>query len=162
MISLIAAMTKVEHIIGDQGKMPWHLPADLAWFKQHTVDKPIIMGRKTWQSLGCVLPSRRNIVVSSDTRLKLVPQLECVQDPQAALDLVAISPEVMIIGGAQLYAYFLPQAQRMYLSFIDAKLKGDTVFPAYQAQDWRLVQEQNFLADAKNPYNYSFTIYERL
>jgi dihydrofolate reductase len=68
----------------------------------------------------------------------------------------------MIIGGAQLYAYFLPQAQRMYLSFIDAKLKGDTVFPAYQAQDWRLVQEQNFLADAKNPYNYSFTIYERL
>ena len=161
MISLIAAMTRVEHVIGDQGRMPWHLPADLAWFKHNTLNKPIIMGRKTWQSLGRALPGRRNIVVSSDTSLKLA-QAECVQHPQAALDLVADSPEVMIIGGAQLYTYFLPQAQRMYLSFIDAKLKGDTVFPAYRAQDWCLVHEQNFLADAKNPYNYSFTLYERL
>lgn len=161
MISLIAAMTRVEHVIGDQGVMPWHLPADLAWFKQNTLNKPIIMGRKTWQSLGRALPGRRNIVVSRDPNLQLA-NVESVTHPQAALDLVTTSPEVMIIGGAQLYTYFLPQAQRMYLSFIDAKLTGDTVFPVYQAQDWHLIQEQNFLADAKNPYNYSFTIYERL
>lgn len=161
MISLIAAMTRAEHVIGYQGVMPWHLPADLAWFKQNTLAKPLIMGRKTWQSLGRALPGRRNIVVSSDTCLQ-VANVEFVTHPQAALDLITDSPEVMIIGGAQLYSYFLPQAQRMYLTFIEAKLTGDTVFPHYQAQDWHLVQEQSFLADAKNPYNYSFTIYERL
>lgn len=161
MISLIAAMTRTEHVIGHQGAMPWHLPADLAWFKQNTLDKPIIMGRKTWQSLGRALPKRRNIVVSRDADLK-IPNIEFVTSPQAALDLVADSPEIMIIGGAQLYRYFLPHAERMYLTFIDAELAGDTVFPDYQKYAWQLSQEQHFLADAKNTYNYSFTIYERL
>lgn len=161
MIALIAAMTCDEHIIGYQGSMPWHLPADLAWFKQNTLGKPIIMGRKTWQSLGRALPNRRNIVVSSDTSLA-APAVEFVPDPEAALHLVADQPEVLIIGGAQLYSYFLPKAQRMYLTFIEAKLKGDTVFPSFRQTDWCLVQEQVCLADAKNPYNYSFTIYERL
>ncbi|MFI0399736.1 MAG: type 3 dihydrofolate reductase [Thiolinea sp.] len=161
MISLIAAMTRTKHVIGHQGAMPWHLPADLAWFKQNTLDKPIIMGRKTWQSLGKALPKRRNIVVSGAADLK-IPNVEFVTSPQAALDLVADSPEIMIIGGALLYRYFLPHAERMYLTFIDAELAGDTVFPDYQKHAWLLSQEQYFLADAKNPYNYSFTIYERL
>ena len=161
MISLIAAMTRTEHVIGYQGAMPWHLPADLAWFKQNTLDKPIIMGRKTWQSLGKPLPKRRNIVISRDLSLNL-PNVDFVTSPQAALDLVATCPEIMIIGGAQLYHYFLPQAERMYLTFIDAELTGDTVFPSYQVEAWQLSQEQHFLADAKNPYNYSLTVYERL
>lgn len=161
MISLIAAMTRDEHIIGYQGSMPWHLPADLAWFKHNTLGKPIIMGRKTWQSLGRVLPGRRNIVISSDTRLS-IPNLEFAPTPEAALSLVSDLPEVVIIGGAQVYHYFLPQVQRMYLTFIDAELMGDTVFPAVNQDDWCLLQEQNYLADTKNPHNYSFTIYERL
>lgn len=161
MISLIAAMTRTEHVIGYQGSMPWHLPADLAWFKQNTLDKPIIMGRKTWQSLGRALPKRRNIVVSNDQTLS-APDVEFVASPQAALDLTVGSAEVMVIGGAQLYSYFLPQARRLYLTFIDAEFTGDTLFPNYQLQNWRAVHEQHFLADAKNPYNYSFAIYERL
>lgn len=161
MISLIAAMTYDQHVIGNQGVMPWHLPADLAWFKQNTLAKPIIMGRKTWQSLGRPLPNRRNIVVSSDTKLVL-PNVEVVATPELAYQLVSDSPEIMIIGGAQLYSYFLPQAQRMYLTCIDAQLLGDTFFPSYPAAEWQLIQKQQFLADAKNPYNYSFSIYERL
>ncbi|TXH70384.1 MAG: type 3 dihydrofolate reductase [Thiothrix sp.] len=161
MISLIAAMTRADHVIGHQGSMPWHLPADLAWFKQHTLGKPIIMGRKTWQSLGRALPHRRNIVVSSGSVLSQ-PEVEFVTSPDAALDLVQASPEVFIIGGAQLYTYFLPQAQRMYLTFIEAQLAGDTFFPSFDLQEWHLATEQHYQADHKNPYNYSFTIYERL
>ncbi len=161
MISLIAAMTRADHVIGYQGSMPWYLPADLAWFKQNTLGKPIIMGRKTWQSLGRALPNRRNIVVSSSIT-DSEPNIEVRPTPEAAMELVANSPEVVIIGGAQLYDYFLPQTQRMYLTFIDAQLVGDTFFPSFDAKSWHLTEEQHFVADQKNPYNYSFTIYERL
>jgi dihydrofolate reductase len=161
MISLIAAMTQNEHVIGNQGVMPWHLPADLAWFKQNTLAKPIIMGRKTWQSLGKVLPGRRNIVVSADTSLA-ADNVEFVSTPEQALERVQASPEVMIIGGAQLYRYFLPQAERMYLTLIAAHLKGDTFFPTYSSKDWQIIQQQDFLADSKNAYNYSFNILERI
>jgi len=161
MISLIAAMTRDEQVIGYQGSMPWHLPADLSWFKQNTLGKPIIMGRKTWQSLGRALPGRRNIVISSDLKLQ-APQVEFVSNPEQALKLVVDASESMIIGGAQLYRHFLPQARRMYLTYIDAHFTGDTVFPDYSAQDWLLTHEQHLSADAKNPYNYSFTIYERV
>lgn len=161
MISLIAAMTRADHAIGYQGSMPWHLPADLAWFKQNTLGKPIIMGRKTWQSLGRALPNRHNIVVSSNY-INSVPNVDFVPTPEIALNLVANSPEIMVIGGAQLYQYFLPKIQRMYLTFIDAQLVADTFFPNFDVKDWHLLQEQHFVADHKNPYNYSFTIYERL
>lgn len=161
MISLIAAMTRADHVIGYQGSMPWHLPADLAWFKQRTLGKPIIMGRKTWQSLGRALPNRRNIVVSN-SYLDSMPNVDVVPTPEAAINLVANSPEIMIIGGAQLYAHFLPQAQRLYLTFIEAQLIGDTFFPNFNAHDWQLIEEKSYLADQQNPYNYSFTIYERL
>lgn len=161
MISLIAAMTRADHVIGYQGSMPWHLPADLAWFKQRTLGKPIIMGRKTWQSLGRALPNRRNIVVSN-SYTDSMPNVDVVPTPEAAINLVANSPEIMIIGGAQLYAHFLPQAQRLYLTFIEAQLIGDTFFPNFNAHDWQLIEEKSYLADQQNPYNYSFTIYERL
>lgn len=161
MISLIAAMTRADHVIGYQGSMPWHLPADLAWFKQRTLGKPIIMGRKTWQSLGRALPNRRNIVVSNSYTGSM-PNVDVVPTPEAAINLVANSPEIMIIGGAQLYAHFLPQAQRLYLTFIEAQLIGDTFFPNFNAHDWQLIEEKSYLADQQNPYNYSFTIYERL
>ena len=161
MISLIAAMTSAKHVIGWQGTMPWHLPADLAWFKQNTIEKPVLMGRKTWDSLGRALPKRRNIVITQQTNLA-APHVEFVHTPVDALKLVADQPEVMVIGGAQLYRQFLPMAQRMYLTFIDANLSGDTFFPSYNQADWRLIHQTSYLADAKNPYNYSFTIYERI
>ena len=159
-LSLIVARAK-NNVIGLNNTLPWHLPEDLKRFRALTTGHHIIMGRKTWQSLGRALPNRRNIVVSSSTT-DSVPNIEVRPTPEAAMELVANSPEVVIIGGAQLYHYFLPQTQRMYLTFIDAQLVGDTFFPSFDTKNWYLAEEQHFVADQKNPYNYSFTIYERL
>lgn len=160
MVSLIAAMAE-QRVIGRDGQMPWHMPADLAWFKRQTLGKPIIMGRKTWDSIGKALPGRRNVVVSRDSLFQPVGA-ERASSPEAALALVAGEPEVMVIGGAQLYASFLPHAQKLYLTLIKANLSGDTFFPDYTSYSWRELEYQQHPADAKNPYPYDFLILERL
>lgn len=140
--------------------MPWHLPADLAWFKRHTLGKPVIMGRKTWQSIGRALPNRTNIVISRSQ-----PERESgaiwVKDPDAALSEAASASEVMIIGGGQLYQYFLPQAKRLYLTLVRAEVAGDTWFPEYQAEQWQLLERYSHSKDAKNLYDCEFMILER-
>ncbi len=141
--------------------MPWHLPADLAWFKRHTWGKPVLMGRKTWQSIGRSLPGRRNIVISRDSALHL-PGAEILPSPQAALASVADVPEVMVIGGAEIYRLFLPQADRLYLTLIDAPLDGDAWFPDYTPLNWRQLECVQQPADERNPYGCSFTILEKL
>lgn len=160
MVSLIAAMAD-QRVIGRDGQMPWHMPADLAWFKRQTLGKPVIMGRKTWDSIGKALPGRRNVVVSRDGLFQPVGA-ECASSPDAALALVADEPEVMVIGGAQLYASFLPHAQKLYLTLIKANLSGDTFFPDYTSYPWRELEHQQHPADTKNPYPYDFLILERL
>ncbi len=159
MLSLIAAMAQ-QRVIGCNGAMPWHLPADLAWFKQNTLGKPMIMGRKTWDSIGRALPGRRTIVISRDAALQPVGA-ERVISPEAALAAVAGAPEIMIVGGAQIYQHFLTYADRLYLTLIDADFTGDTFFPDYNQHQWRTVERVNHPADAKNPYPYSFLILER-
>lgn len=159
MLSLIAAMAH-QRVIGCEGNMPWHLPADLAWFKQNTVGKPIIMGRKTWDSIGRALPGRRNLVISRDTTFQ--PNgAERVASPDIALAAVVNSPEIMIVGGAQIYQHFLAHADRLYLTLIDADFSGDAFFPNYNQHQWRELERINHPADAKNPYPYSFLILER-
>lgn len=161
MLSLIAAMTP-ERVIGLDGDMPWHLPADLAWFKRNTLEKPIIMGRKTWASIGCKpLPKRRNIVISRDTSLTLTGA-ELVDSPDSALALVDDASEVMIIGGAQIYSHFLPQADRLYITLIHASVEGDSWFPAYDQMNWRQSSCENLEADDKNPHACSFMVLDRL
>lgn len=140
--------------------MPWHLPADLAWFKQNTLGKPIVMGRKTWDSIGRALPGRRNLVISRDATFQPAGA-ERVDSPDAALVAVADVPEVMIVGGAQIYQHFLARADRLYLTLIDADFAGDTFFPDYNLHQWRELDRVNRPADAKNPYPYSFLILER-
>lgn len=140
--------------------MPWHLPADLAWFKRNTLGKPVIMGRKTWDSIGRALPGRRNLVISRDPTFQPI-SVERVVSPEAALALVADVPEVMVIGGAQIYEHFLPRAQRLYLTLINADLLGDTFFPDYNQHPWHELERTDYPADAKNPYPYSFLILER-
>lgn len=140
--------------------MPWHLPADLAWFKRNTLGKPVIMGRKTWDSIGRALPGRRNLVISRDPTFQPIG-VERVVSPEAALALVADVPEVMVIGGAQIYEHFLPRAQRLYLTLINADLLGDTFFPDYNQHPWHELERTDYPADAKNPYPYSFLILER-
>lgn len=147
-------------VIGLDGKMPWHLPADFAWFKQNTLGKPIVMGRKTWDSIGRALPGRRNLVISRDESFQPAGA-ERVASPDEVETLLADAPEIMIVGGAQVYQHFLPKAERLYLTLIDVELPGDTFFPDYIEADWCEVSRSEHPADAKNPYPCSFLILER-
>lgn len=157
-ISLIAALA-VDRVIGMENAMPWHLPADLAWFKRQTLNKPIIMGRNTFRSIGQPLPGRKNIVVSSragdDERVTWVSTLE------AALEAASDAEEVMVIGGGSIYQQMLPQASRMYLTHIDAEVEGDTHFPEYEPDAWSSVFSEFHDADEKNSHSYCFEILER-
>lgn len=157
-ISLIAALA-VDRVIGMENAMPWHLPADLAWFKRQTLNKPIIMGRNTFRSIGQPLPGRKNIVVSSragdDERVTWVSSLE------AALDAAQGAEEVMVIGGGSIYQQMLPQASRLYLTHIDAEVEGDTHFPEYEPDAWSSVFSEFHDADEKNSHSYCFEILER-
>ncbi|MCW2477865.1 type 3 dihydrofolate reductase [Candidatus Symbiopectobacterium sp. NZEC135] len=158
MISLIAALA-VDRVIGMENSMPWHLPADLAWFKRQTLNKPIIMGRNTFRSIGQPLPGRKNIVVSSrvgdDERVTWVSTLE------AALEAASGAEEVMVIGGGSIYQQMLPQASRLYLTHIDAEVEGDTHFPEYEPDAWSSVFSEFHDADEKNSHSYCFEILER-
>ncbi|MEJ2507861.1 MAG: type 3 dihydrofolate reductase [Gammaproteobacteria bacterium] len=161
LVSLIAALTD-DHVIGIDNRLPWKLPADMRWFRRHTLGKTVIMGRKTFESLGCrPLPERRNVVVTSD-RGFTAEGAEVVHDIDAAL--AALGPgeeELMVIGGASFYEQMLPRARRLYLTYVHADIEGDAWFPRFDAPQWREVQREDHAADEKNPYPYSFVILER-
>ena len=160
LISMIAAMAH-NRVIGADNAMPWHLPADLKHFKAVTLGKPVIMGRKTYESIGKALPGRLNIVITRDSSFKLDDAV-VVTTPKEALQLVSDVEEVMIIGGGSIYQHFLDRCQRLYLTHIDLDVAGDTCFPDYESQaNWRHIDEQCHLADDKNPYNYRFVTLER-
>lgn len=158
-ISLIAALTD-DRVIGIENRLPWRLPADMRWFRQHTLGKTIVMGRKTFESLdGRPLPDRRNVVVTSD-RGFAADSVEVAHDIDAVLAL-ASEGELMVIGGASFYEQMLPQAERLYLTYVHADIQGDAWFPRFDASEWREVQREDHRADEKNPYDYSFVILER-
>lgn len=157
-LSLIVAMTE-NRVIGLDNQMPWHLPADLAWFKQNTLGKPVIMGRKTFESIGRALPKRRNIVLSR--RGLAAENIEWVTSLECALALVANEPEVMIIGGGHLFAETLTIAERLYLTEIQTQLAGDTFFPEINAKEWQVSFMQTHPADEHNAYACCFKILER-
>lgn len=160
-ISMIAAMA-VDRVIGKDNQMPWHLPADLLHFKKITLGKPVIMGRKTYDSIGRPLPGRLNIVVSRDPTLN-IPGVSCVTSIEQALLMVEGGDEVMVIGGATIYEYFLTVTNRLYLTFIDLETAGDTFFPDYLSQgQWVKTSEENFVADQKNPHNMTFVTLDRV
>jgi dihydrofolate reductase len=157
LISMIAAMAN-NNVIGANNKMPWHLPADLQHFKRLTLGKPIIMGRKTYQSIGKALPGRLNIVITRDKAFSVDDAL-VVNTCEHALGAAQAEPgttEVMIIGGGTVYRHFMPLCNRLYLTLIDLDIAGDTVFPDYQQAGWQQLTEQSHQADQKNPYAYQF------
>lgn len=159
MISLVVAMSK-NRVIGKDQQMPWHLPADLAHFKKVTMGHPIIMGRKTFESIGRPLPGRRNVVI---TRQSIeIPGCEVAHSLEAAIDLVSGEEQVMIIGGGNIFQQAMPLAQKLYLTFIDLDVEGDTFFPAWDDQEWTVISEESHTADAKNPYDYRFVELERV
>ena len=150
-LTLIAAMGK-NRAIGLDGRMPWHLPAELQHFKKATMGKAIVMGRKTWQAIGRPLPGRQNIVVSRNPDF----HAEGVDLANSLDDAIAMSEsdEVMIIGGGQLYALALPMANRMVLTLIDIEPEADTWFPEWDEQKWSQVSEKHFPIDDNNKLAY--------
>lgn len=158
-ISIIAAMDE-NRVIGIENRLPWRLPADMRWFRQQTTGKPVLMGRKTYDSIGKPLPNRRNIVVSRDATLR-IEGCEVVSSADAALALCRDEAEVMVIGGASFYEQMLPRAQRLYLTLVHTTVAGDAHFPAIASGEWREVERHDHDADASNGFDYSFVILER-
>jgi dihydrofolate reductase len=152
-VSIIAAIAK-NNVIGCKGKLPWDMPADLAHFKELTLDKTVIMGRQTYESIGKPLPQRKNIIVTRNLNFKVAGcQIVCSLEEAIAKNQ---NDELMIIGGADLYQQALPLANNLYLTFIDAEVNGDTFFPQIDWKKWQEVAKEKHLADTNNPYNYCF------
>ena len=153
--SLIVATT-LNGVIGKDNQMPWHLPADLAWFRQNTTGKPVIMGRKTFESIGRPLPKRTNIVLSRKPY-----EYEGViwkESLESALEAVKESEEIMLIGGGELFKQYLPYADKLYLTQIQADIDGDTFFPLLNWDEWEIEFEQYHEKDDQNPYACRFLI----
>ena len=148
-------------VIGKDNQMPWHLPADLKHFKTVTLGKPIIMGRKTYESIGRPLPGRKNIVISTN-KAYMLEGCETVTSLNEALSLVNDVDEVMIIGGGFLYAQTLSQADRLYLTFIDLDVDGDTHFPDFKTLNIKEIKREKYHKDEKNLYDYEFVDFEVL
>lgn len=150
-ITLVAAMA-ANRAIGLEGRMPWHLPRELRHFKQTTMGKPIVMGRKTWESIGRALPGRQNLVVTRNQQFA-APGCDVAGSLQEAVAL-ARSEEVMVIGGGQLYAEALPVADRMILTLVDCQPEADTWFPQWDEDEWVELASRVELPDGQNPYAY--------
>ncbi|MEZ8966538.1 diacylglycerol kinase [Vibrio breoganii] len=157
-VSMIAAMAN-NRIIGKDNQMPWHLPADFTWFKKCTMGKPVIMGRKTYESIGRPLPGRHNIVVSRDAELT-IEGVTTVTSIESALEVVADEAEVMIIGGGSIYEHCLPMADKLYLTYIDLEVDGDTQFPDW-GEGWKQTHSEQYLSDEKNAHDMQFVVLEK-
>ena len=159
-ITLIVAMG-ANRVIGVGNRMPWHLSADLKRFRQITLSKPILMGRKTHESIGRPLPGRLNIVLTRDTDYR-AEGCTVVHDPAGALDAAGAAHELMVIGGADLYRSFLPRADRLHLTLIHRDFAGDTFFPDFDPADWQEVARQDVHDDPESGgLTYSFLTLER-
>lgn len=159
LVTLVVAMAD-GGVIGRDNRMPWHLPADLAHFKRVTMGKPIVMGRKTFASIGRPLPGRTNVVVTRD-RAFGAEGVTVAHSLDEALDACGDVPEAMVIGGGEVYAAALPRARRIHLTEVHAAIDGDTRFPAVDPAAWREVARERRDADDRNPHAMSFVTLER-
>ena len=148
-------------VIGRANRLPWRLPADLRRFKSVTMGKPVIMGRKTYESIGTPLPGRSNIVVTRDPDYR-APGCEVVHSLEQALEAGAGHAEVMVIGGAELYRQALGRAERIYLTLVRAEVEGDALFPDIEPQQWRELERESHRADERNQYDYDFVTLQRV
>jgi dihydrofolate reductase len=163
--SMIVAMAE-NRVIGINNKLPWYLPNDLKYFKQVTMGKPILMGRKTYESIGKPLPGRANIVITrnqdwSAEGVKVVHSLEQAFELGESVCEIDGQEEVMIIGGDQIYQTSLPDVDRIYLTKVHAAVEGDAYFPEVDWSEWREIGREDFEAEGPNPYDYSFIVLDR-
>lgn len=156
MISLIVAHDK-NRVIGYENEMPWHLPGDLQYFKEMTMGKPVVMGRKTFESIGRPLPGRRNIVITRNADYT-AEGIETAPSLEAALALVRGAEEVMVIGGEQIFTQALPLAQKLYITLIDNEFVGDTYFPDYPGWTRTKTGEPNV---AKEGFTFTYCVFEK-
>lgn len=159
-LALIVAMAQ-NRVIGIDNKMPWYLPNDLKYFKAVTMGKPVIMGRKTHESIGRPLPGRTNIVITRDTSYqtegcKIVHSLAEAIKLAESICLIDGADEVIVMGGAQIYGLALADADRLYLTEVHANVEGDAFFPEVDKQLWQEVAREDYKAEGPNPYDYSF------
>lgn len=168
MLSLIVAMAE-NRVIGINNSLPWHLPNDLKYFKKVTMGKPIIMGRKTYESIGRPLPGRRNIIITrqenyaasvTHQNVDVVDSLESAIRLGEDIALVDGHDEVFVIGGAEIYRQALQKADRLYITHVLAEVQGDAYFPIIEWDHYREIAREDFSAEGSNPYNYCFSVYE--
>lgn len=160
MICIIVATDK-KGVIGKEGGIPWYLPAELGYFKRTTMGYPIIMGRKTHESIGRTLPGRENIVITSDPSYQAAEGSIVVSSLDEAIVQAGDTEQVFIIGGESIYNQALPAAEKLYLTKVDADLPGDKFFH-YDPDHWKLISSEKHLKDEKNPYDYEFLTLERV
>lgn len=159
-LSLIVAMTR-SGVIGRGGGLPWRLSADLQRFKALTMGHAIIMGRKTYDSLGRALPGRTAIVISRQAQLPLPFGGILVNGLDQALEQCPTDGEPFVIGGSDIFRLALPRTSRLHVTWVESEVPGDTYFPAWDAGEWQLVRSERHSADAKNEYDTTYCIYER-
>lgn len=157
---MIVAMAD-NRAIGKDNELLWHLPDDFKHFKAITMAKPILMGRKTYQSIGRPLPGRKNIVVTRDAAFTADGVL-VVNSIGAALDAVKDDAEVMVIGGASFYRQMLPLADRLYVTHVHHRFDADTFFPEIDTDQWRLVEQTEYAADERHAFSFSFIEYQKI
>ncbi|UCD76754.1 MAG: dihydrofolate reductase [Phycisphaerales bacterium] len=158
-LSIIVAMSE-NHVIGLHGDMPWRLPDDLKRFKALTTGHAVIMGRKTFDSIGRPLPNRTNIVITRDTR-RAIEGVTVVHSLDEALRYAVGNEEIFIIGGGEIYRQALALADRIYVTLVHAAVDGDTFFPAFDDRVWRLVSDEHHDADDRHAHAFSFRLYVR-
>ncbi len=158
-VSIIAAMGKNREL-GFGNKLPWHLPDDLKRFKALTRDHAVIMGRKTFESIGKPLPERKNIIVTRDPGYVVAGAI-VTHSIEEAIKEAGDDSEIFVIGGAEIYRLALPRANKMYLTFVEAELQADVYFPEFDGAEWNVVREEPHEANEKHKYRFTFREYER-
>ena len=162
MLSIIVAKAK-NNIIGKDNALIWHLPEDLKRFKKLTTNHTIIMGRKTFESLGRVLPNRYHIILCNDAQMQIDNENVEILDDISMLDkYINDNKEHFVIGGATMYRLLMPYCQKMYITEINQEFEGDVSFPEINMNEWKITQREQGLKDEKNPYDYEYVTYERI
>lgn len=164
--ALMVAMSR-NRVIGRNNKLPWYLPEDLKYFKRTTLGKPIVMGRKTFESIGRPLPGRANLVVSRNQAweapgVRVLHNLKAAYESAEAQAEIDGVDEVMVIGGGEIFTEALPDADRLYLTEVHAEVDGDAWFPELDWSQWREISREDHAASENNAYDYSFVVYERV
>ena len=159
-ITLVAAMDK-NHVIGQQNRLPWHLPADLYHFKSVTLGKSVVMGRRTFESIGSPLSCRRNIVITKQENL-IIKGCELFHSLNEALSFLADESEIMVIGGGRLFKEVLPQADKMILTIIEYSFDGDIYFPFWNDKEWCVTSKIAYKPNRNNSYFFSFLELRRI